>query len=332
MQTWIDAGIGFIIALQGLGDWLIAPMNFFSELGTEEFFFIVLPLLYWSVDTALGLRVGMILATSNMFNYIFKVAFAGPRPYWVSSHVRALWPETSFGVPSGHAQHAMSVWGIIAASRRKVWIWIVCIFLIFMIGFSRMYLGSHFPHDVLLGWLIGAALLWIFNRYWDAAAAWLAGKSTRQQIGIAFLITLVFIAAGWTVTAFRSDYELPLSMVDNALRGADEVPDPVDANGIFTASGSFFGLAAGLAWMNSMGGYQASGPVWKRALRYVVGLVGVLIFWMGLGAVFPRGDGLLVYALRFIRYTLVGWWVTGGAPWLFQHFNLTTPSASKPSI
>ena len=43
---------------------------------------------------------------------------------------------------------------------------------------------------------------------------------------------------------------------------------------------------------------------------------------MGLGEIFPRGDGLLVYSLRFLRYALVGWWVTGGAPWVFMRFKL----------
>ncbi|MDP2778006.1 MAG: hypothetical protein Q8O48_10225, partial [Anaerolineales bacterium] len=105
-------------------------------------------------------------------------------------------------------------------------------------------------------------------------------------------------------------------------RGGNVEPAPVDPNGIFTSAGTFFGLAFGLAWIVSLGGYQASGPVWMRALRYVIGLIGVLILWMGLGEIFPRGDGVLVYSLRFVRYALVGWWVTGGAPWVFMRFKL----------
>ena len=98
MQTLIEGGIALIIAIQSLGDWLIAPMKFFSYLGNEEFFLLVLPLLYWSVDSALGLRVAFILVTSNLFNHVGKLLFAGPRPYWVSSDVRALWSEISFGI------------------------------------------------------------------------------------------------------------------------------------------------------------------------------------------------------------------------------------------
>lgn len=331
MQTLIDIGIALVIAFQSLGDWLIVPMDFFSQLGTEEFFFIVLPLIYWSIDAALGIRVGLILGTSTVFNTIGKLAFAGPRPYWVSSHVRPLWPETSFGAPSGHAQHAMSVWGIIAAYGKKTWLAVICVALIVMIGVSRLFLGAHFPHDVLLGWLIGGVLVWGFMRYWDSVGAWLSKKSLGAQIGVAAIVTLVFIAVGMGVVATRADYQLPQSWVDNALLSGTE-PDPVDPNSLFTAAGSFFGLALGLAWINSMGGYQATGPVWKRALRYVIGLIGVLILWQGLGAIFPRGDGFLIYSLRLLRYTLVGAWVSGGAPWFFQHFNLTTSSSGPSSI
>lgn len=327
MQTLIDGGIALIIALQGTGDWLIAPMKFFSQLGTEDFFFLVLPLIYWSIDSMLGLQVGMILVTSSMFNYVGKIIFAGPRPYWVSSHVRALWTETTFGVPSGHAQHAMSVWGIIAAYRKQAWVWVVCGFLIFMIGFSRIFLGAHFPHDVVVGWLFGAILLWAFSRYWNTAAVWLSGKTFGQQVLIAFLVSMLFVVVGMGVTAFRSGYQLPESWLSNAMLVQEEAPYPVDPNGTFTSAGTFFGLGLGLAWINSRGGYQASGPVWKRALRYVIGLIGVLVLWMGLGAIFPRGESVLIFALRYFRYTLVGWWVTGGAPWIFQHFKLSTSSA-----
>jgi len=47
MQIFIESGIAFIIAIQStMGDWLIAPMRFFSYLGNEEFFLLILPLIY----------------------------------------------------------------------------------------------------------------------------------------------------------------------------------------------------------------------------------------------------------------------------------------------
>jgi membrane-associated phospholipid phosphatase len=109
MQALIDSGISIIVAIQNLGEWLLMPMKLFSELGTEQFFFLVLPMIYWSVDAKLGIRVALVVATSSMFNYVGKVLFASPRPYWVSSEVKAFSAEGSFGMPSGHAQNAVTV-------------------------------------------------------------------------------------------------------------------------------------------------------------------------------------------------------------------------------
>jgi len=85
MDFLIPLGVNWIIAIQSLGAWLEAPMKFFSFLGTENFFFLVLPLIYWCIDANLGIRVGFILITSSYVNNIFKLMFAGPRPYWVSA-------------------------------------------------------------------------------------------------------------------------------------------------------------------------------------------------------------------------------------------------------
>lgn len=324
MQSLIDFGISLIVALQQMGEWVYPIMRFFSWLGTEEFFFLVTPLVYWCIDSALGIRVGLILVTSVYFNSLGKVLFAGPRPYWVSSHVRPLWPETSFGIPSGHAQHAVSIWGMMAVYVKKNWLTAVCLLVIFFISFSRLVLGAHFPHDVVMGWAIGCALVWAFNRYWNDLSCWLTGKSFTEHARIAFLVSLVAAALGMAVYALRSNYQVPADWMINAARSGVE-PDPVDPSSVFTATGTFFGMALGAAWIHSMGGYQAGGPAWKRVLRYVIGLIGILIFWQVLGAIFPRNADVLSYFLRFIRYTLVGWWLIGGAPWVFKHFNLTTP-------
>ena len=322
MDFLIPLGVNWIIAIQSLGAWLEAPMEFFSFLGTENFFLLVLPLIYWCVDANLGLRIGFILITSNYVNNIFKLMFAGPRPYWVSVKVIPFAAESSFGVPSGHAQNAVGVWGIMASGVRKRWAWGVALALAFLIGFSRWYLGVHFPHDVFVGWLLGGILLWAFMQFWNPVEAWLKQKTLGNQVLIAFIVSVIFIALGAITTVGRLDgYTFPAEWRDNALR-AGELPAPVSIEGSFTLAGTLFGLAVGAAWIAARGGYQASGPVEKRALRYAIGLIGVVILWMGLGQVFPDNTDLLSYFLRYVRYTLVGFWVSGGAPWLFFRFKL----------
>jgi hypothetical protein len=221
----------------------------------------------------------------------------------------------------------VGVWGIIAAGVRKQWAWGVALALAFFIGFSRWYLGVHFPHDVIVGWLIGGILLWAFMQFWNPVEAWLKQQTLGSQVLIALIVSVIFIALGAVSVGRLDGYTFPEEWKDNALR-AGELPAPVSIEGFITSAGTLFGLAAGVAWMATRGGYQASGPVAKRALRYVIGLIGVVILWMGLGEVFPDNADLISYLLRYVRYSLVGFWVSGGAPWLFFRFKL----ADKPQM
>ncbi len=329
MSALIQNGIDWIIAIQSLGSWLQYPMKFLTSLGSENFFFLVLPLVYWSLDAGLGLRVAFILVASNSLNCIGKFLFASPRPYWVSARVVPGSVESSFGVPSGHAQNSAALWGILAAGvpAGKRWAWAAAILLALLVGFSRLYLGMHFVHDVLLGWLIGYLLLFAFLKFWDPVAAWLKTKALALQMMIAFAISLFVILVSLLSHAHLNGYTFPVEWTANALR-AGPLPAPASIEDVFTVAGSLFGMAAGAAWIASRGGYQAEGPVGQRALRYVVGLIGVLILWEGLGAILPGGETWIPLTLRYIRYSLVGFWMTGGAPWLFFHFNL----ARKPNI
>jgi len=325
MDALIQNGIDWIVAIQLLGSWLELPMIFFTVLGNENFFFLVLPLLYWSVDPVLGLRIAFILATSNYLNSIVKLLFAAPRPFWVSAQVEPFLHENTFGIPSGHAQNSAAFSGIAAAWLNKPWAWALALLLTFLTGFSRLYLGVHFVHDVVVGWAIGYVLLFLFVKFWDPVAAWLRTKTLAQQIVLAFFISLLMVAIGALTTARLDGYVFPAEWEENARR-AGPLPDPVSIEGTFTSAGSFFGLAAGAAWIASRGGFQTAGPLEKRALRYVIGLIGILILWFGLGQVFPDGETVLPLLLRYIRYFLVGFWVTAGAPWLFFHFNLVRQS------
>ena len=321
MDSLIETGLDWIIAIQSLGSWLELPMIIFTALGNENFFFLVLPLVYWSVDTRLGLQIAFILATSNYLNSILKLVFAAPRPFWVSAEVKPFLHEDTFGIPSGHAQNAAAFTGLAAGWLNTSRAWTLTLLLTFLIGFSRLYLGVHFVQDVLLGWAIGYALLFLFLRFWDPVGTWLRTKTLAQQITLAFLLSLLMVVTGVMTTARLEGYVFPEEWADNARR-AGPLPDPVSVESTFTSAGSFFGLAVGAAWIISRGGFQIAGALGERALRYVIGLIGIILLWFGLGQIFPDGDTAVPLILRFVRYSLVGFWVTGGAPWLFFHFNL----------
>lgn len=317
MQPILDFGVRLIVVLQGLGSWLELPMKFFSFLGTEDFFMVVLPALYWCVDSNLGIRVAVILMLSGSFNDVFKMALHGPRPYWYSTKVYALATETSFGAPSGHAQNAAAVWGILAAGLRKWWAWLVAILLILLIGLSRLYLGVHFPHDVLFGLLIGGLLLWLVLRFWDPVVAWAKKKNLSQQIITAFLASLALFLLPLIPFVWLKviHWQPPQEWAAYATQA-------ISLEGASTSAGTFFGLMAGLAWLVHKGGFRIKGLWWQLILRYLLGVAGVLIIRYGLKFIFPEGETALALFFRYLRYTAIGFWVTGGAPWAFIRLKL----------
>lgn len=322
METILNISIAFIIWFQGLGGGLLEPMKFFTMLGSEEFFLVALPMIYWCVNASAGLRIGTIILFTGGINDILKLSMHGPRPYWVSEQVKAFAAETTFGLPSGHAQVAVGLWGMAAAQIKRPWAWLTAIFMILMVGVSRIYLGVHFPHDVLLGWVIGALVLWAFLRWWDVVAVWAKSKSMGQQIGLAFTLSMILIILGMIGFGTLRGWVIPAGWLANAKLAGVVAPSPVSLNSTISSAAVLFGMLAGLAWINSRGGYDSKGAVWQRVMRLLPGLLGVLILYLGLRAIFPRGDDFLSYFLRYVRFASIGLWISAGAPWVFQKVNL----------
>jgi undecaprenyl-diphosphatase len=109
-------------------------------------------------------------------NDLLKAAFARPRPDFVTPAARVF--TTSF--PSGHAALSaityLTVGVLLARSqpsfRMGIYFMALAAFLTVLIGISRIYLGVHYPTDVLGGWCIGVA--WAIA-CWTIAARLQAG-------------------------------------------------------------------------------------------------------------------------------------------------------------
>jgi hypothetical protein len=184
-------------------------------------------------------------------------------------------------------------------------------------------LAVHFPHDVLLGWTLGILSLWAFLSLWDTTGAWVSKKSLGQQIGLAFALSMVMLVLGTVAFGSLQNWVVPTNWMENArLTGLDILPAPVTLNNTITSAAVLFGMLAGFAWIHSRGGYVANGDVRQRLLRLVVGFLGVLVFYLGLKLIFPREEELISYSLRYLRFVLVGLWVSAGAPWLFMKLKL----------
>ena len=136
-------------------------------------------------------RIAMMLFISGLINGFLKDFFQDPRPLIELM----LDPKvgTSYGWPSGHAQIAVTLWGLIAYELKDKRATIGAGILIFLIAFSRMYLGVHDLGDVISGLIIGTIILAI----WHLAVIYkiyesLSKKSWMMVIGLFQIIIYYF--------------------------------------------------------------------------------------------------------------------------------------------
>lgn len=296
MENAFEWGMEWIIALQGLGG-PIAESIFYAItfMGEEYFYLIVVPIIYWSVDAAIGARVGFAYLISAFVNLILKVNWLPepqPRPCDLVADV-CNYHFIGYGMPSGHAQSSIFVWGVLAAQVKRRWFWVLAMSMAFLIGFSRIILGAHFPHQVLAGWAVGAVLLVIFLLLDPRVEAAVGRLALAPQLLVTLGIPLLL--------AFVYPHD-----------------DTVGAAAVMAGFGS------GLVLSRRYVPFNTKGLWWQRAIRAVIGLVVLLALYVGMSALFPGEEAgeAAYFSFRFIRYGILGLWIALGAPWLFSVLHL----------
>ena len=298
MESLLQWGIDLIIAIQQVhGPALDNIFRAITFLGEADFYLLLLPLIFWCVDSGLGARLAILVLFSSYLNVDLKDLFQQPRPFDINPSVQ-LSDVEGYGLPSGHAQTSTVFWASIAIRAHKTWFSVVAIVLIVMIGFSRIYLGVHFPTDVLAGWLIGGALLGLYMVLEPRISRRLAQLSLRFQILLALAVPLILVLI-----------------------------HPVDHTSYLM--GMLAGIVLGLALAHRYVPWRVHGSWWHRALRFLIGSAILFALNLGLKVVFPGEDGTAFYLiLRFLGSGIIGIWVSLGAPWFFRILRIA-PTAER---
>lgn len=201
MESFIQSEGELLINLQNMlhTEWLTPLMKgitFMSDYGVIEIA-LCLVLMICRKTRRLGIICAASLALSFICcNLILKPIIDRPRPWEMLNALKVMMPDPGdASFPSGHSSSAMSVamavflasrplknvskgpdgtrdydtvqclgWGGIGADPRTVHIWgIIAIVFALLTGVSRMYLGMHFPSDVLAGLILGALSAYIIH-------------------------------------------------------------------------------------------------------------------------------------------------------------------------
>jgi hypothetical protein len=273
-------------------------------------------LIYWTIDKRLGRQLGFVFFITVGVNTMLKQALRGPRPFWIDPNV-GLEDTGGYGIPSGHTQYATVLYLMIASRLRKFWVWLVAFAMILLMGVSRIYLGQHFIHDVIAGFVVGIFILagfLIWQRYF---ATRFSKRILGQRLLLAVLVTAIMALLYGAILFLIGSPDLSVSW-------AEYIPEAELASKteMATAIGAMLGFGIGIILESSRVRFRADGPLSKRIIRYLLGILITIIIWRGLGLVFPRDPLWLAIPLRIFRYALVTLWASYFAPLVFVRLRL----------
>ena len=136
--------------------------------GEETILIGILAFFYFLYDKKIGQVIAYTLFTSLMVNHTLKGLVKYERPFHFDPELDAVRIETATGYsfPSGHTHQAATLYSSIAknlnVSRKKL-LWTMCLVIILLVGFSRLWLAVHYPKDVIVGLIVGLIMTFLCN-------------------------------------------------------------------------------------------------------------------------------------------------------------------------
>ena len=157
-------------------------------LGEETLIILLVVALWFAVDKKLAQQVFFVTATSLSVNGIIKNFAQVPRPFTKGISCVRVDTATGYSFPSGHTQGFATWSSFFAIKVKKIWLSVLVGVLITLVAVSRLYLGAHYPSDVIVAVVLGVSLS-AFGNY-----LFVKVKDTKKLYLGTFLIMTPFIA------------------------------------------------------------------------------------------------------------------------------------------
>ena len=268
-----------------------------TRLGEETAFLVIALIIFWCVDKRRGYYIMAVGFLGTMANQFVKLLCRVPRPWVLDPEFTiveaAREAAAGYSFPSGHTQFAVGTFGCLAVTTKKKWIKAICVVIMVLVPFSRMYLGVHTPYDVLVGAGMALVLVWLLKRpvYTEN------GKSMK-------ILLAVMIALAVAFTILVELWPFPVDM--------DEANLQSGYKNAYTMLGCLIGVAivyvADTKWLR----FPVEAQWWVQIIKAVAGLVLVLIVKSVLKTPLDALFGGHM-AARGVRYFLVV--ITAGIIW-----------------
>lgn len=295
MEQLLTAKINLDIIkfIQSFHNPLLDKAAVIATMTAEEYFLVImLAVIFWCINKKAGYIIGFAILSSNLLNTSIKELLQIPRPIGEPG-IRVLHAETApgYSFPSGHTQGAATLWTSIALQGKKKILCILGIIFTLLVGTSRIYLGVHRPIDVIGGLLFGVGWAALINQVFTY-------MEEKKNHKIIILFAIVIIAG-----MFRFQTEEYYKM-----------------------AGVSLSFLLGFVAETTLIQFETKASFTGQCMKVTIGIAGILILKTGVKVLLPA-----TLLSDFLRYLLIGIWVTTAAPWIFKKL-IKAKSAANSSF
>lgn len=252
--------------------------------------------MYWCINKKYGQKLLFIIVGNITLNTCIKEFVKAPRPIGTDG-LKAMRVETATGYsfPSGHTQTATAFWVGLMTIFKKNWLYILGSIMFIGIGISRLYLGVHWPIDVICGWIFGIIFTLILGKIFD-----IVDENKKY-----YILYLLLIPFGIIVFLLNSvEYVKMLGLFTGFILG-------------YTLEDKFIQFKTG---NNNKGVInfrtnkkRNNSNISKNIYRFLLGIITLGFVYLGLKYIMPSN-----ILFDYIRYTLIVFYGIGVVPALFK--------------
>ena len=314
--SWFSTQIDFLLLLQNLRnhlgpvfDDLFMHVTELGELFVPTFTMCVI---YWCFDFRAGVFLFSLNSFAMLFAQIIKCICCIYRPWVLSDRVEpvqaALARSGGYSFPSGHSSMiSSSAGGMAFLSWKNKPVFCGLIFLIFLVMFSRLYLGVHTLQDVFAGVVAAGILIVVLNFVINYCE-----KDKNRYLYLLLISNLlVFLVLYFILTK-----NYPMDYADGKL-----LVNPSKAQYIAIVYGGWIsGILNGVYLCSRFFRFDPkSGSVKNRTVRAVIGGIILYVILRYAQMYFFEGEGN--YLITFIAMFTGGFFITAVYPFIFTGFS-----------
>lgn len=254
-----------------------------TMLGEDLFFIFVIAIFYWCFNKNIGYKLAFVYLTSGAINTMIKEIVKLERPIgYEGIKSSRLHTAGGYSFPSGHTQKSTSLFTTLMIECEKKWFYFTGVLGMLLVGLSRMYLGVHWPIDVIGGLVIGILCTIFVIKIFE----WSKDKGDPRLLGLLVIPMIICLLFFYTAVCYKNV-------------------------GALTAL--WFGYIIEDKYIN----YVTKARWWKQILKLVIGYLGLILIKEYFMNLLP----LNIYS-DFFRYALMGLWITVISPLIFRALSI----------